>query len=259
MDDISSTNQVIISTHSPLLVNRGEITRNLIVNKSNATSAKNIAEIRDILGVKIADNLRSANLIILTEGEDDSILLKSWISQLSNSVKSAIDNGDISFDNLAGANNLAYKVSLWKSLLCDVRAFLDNDDTGNTGFAEASSKGLITLHDVTFSTVTNYKESEIEDLVDLDTYKNEIMIKYGVNLEKSPEFRNSKRKWSLRMQEAFKKGGKIWNDNIKAEAKRVVTQNASSVGLSSLNKHHRKPVKLFVVSLEEYFASKANQ
>lgn len=258
LDDISAKNQVIISTHSPLLVNRGEITRNLIVNKSNATSAKSIADIRDILGVKIADNLHSANLIILTEGEDDSILLKSWISQLSNSVKSAIDNGDISFDNLAGGNNLAYKVSLWKGLLCDVRAFLDNDDTGNNGFAEASSKGLITLHDVTFSTVTNYKESEIEDLVDVDTYKSEIMSKYGVNLEKSPEFRNSKRKWSFRMREAFKKSGKIWNDGIKAEVKRIVTQKASAVGLSSLNKHQRKPVKLLVESLEEYLASKAN-
>jgi putative ATP-dependent endonuclease of OLD family len=251
IEDISSKNQVIISTHSPLLVNRSEIARNLIVDKSRAAPAKSIAEIRDILGVKIADNLRSANLIILTEGEEDSVLLKSWLIHLSEKIKNAINNGDISFDNLGGGNNLSYKVSLWKNLLCDIHAFLDNDDTGKKGYAEAESKGLISLKDATFTTISNYKESEIEDLVSPDTYRKEVSQRYGVNLDTS-EFKNSKRKWSLRMQDTFKKNGKIWDDNIKSDVKKLVAKQASLAGMKSINQHNLKPIRSMVESLETY-------
>ena len=130
LKEISSKNQVIISTHSPLLVNRTDVSRNILVNKSKAIAGKNISEIRDMLGVKIADNLQSANLIVLVEGENDSKILSTILKKLSPKIKKALEQGIISFDSLEGGNNLAYKISMWKNLLCDVYVFLDHDQTG---------------------------------------------------------------------------------------------------------------------------------
>lgn len=43
LEEISTKNQVIISTHSPLLVNRNDMSRNIIVDQSKALPATNIA------------------------------------------------------------------------------------------------------------------------------------------------------------------------------------------------------------------------
>ena len=69
--EIAKRNQVIITTHNPLLVNRSNIGSNILVQKSRAKAARHISEIRDALGVRASDNLRHAELILLVEGEEE--------------------------------------------------------------------------------------------------------------------------------------------------------------------------------------------
>jgi len=252
LDDISKQYQVIISTHSPLLVNRSDVSRNLIVNKSQVTAAHDISNIRDILGVKIADNLRTANMLILVEGEEDRQVIKKCLEELSPNIKKALEQGIFSFDVLGGGSNLSHKTSMWQNSLCDVCAFLDNDAESQKAFDIAQKNSLLDSKEVFFALVNGYKESELEDMIDLSSYQNKILDKYGVDLSKTREFRNNKQKWSVRVKKAFQGNSKRWNNKTELDIKHMVALTIIDLGIKSLNKHHKKPIIHLQKFLEEY-------
>ena len=76
---LSKDSQVILTSHSPLFVNPGNIASTIVVQGNRAAPAKNIAEVRAVLGVRLSDNLESARLVAITEGSDDGIVLKAII------------------------------------------------------------------------------------------------------------------------------------------------------------------------------------
>ena len=57
---ISENSQVILTTHNPLFVQQNQMNSNILVDGGTARAAKNIGEIRKILGVLPSDNLMSA-------------------------------------------------------------------------------------------------------------------------------------------------------------------------------------------------------
>ena len=252
LKEISNKNQVIISTHSPLLINRSDIQRNLLVNQSQAIAAKNIAQIREILGVKIPDNLSSANLMILVEGEEDSKILKKCLIEISHKLKRAFEDGIIAFDILNGSANLSYKATQWKNSLCDVHAFLDNDDAGRSAFDTAEQRKSLTPKEVTFANMNGFGNSEIEDLVIPDTYNEIIKQNYRVDLLAHSEFRSNRKKWSDRVKSAFLDNSKRWNDKTEKNVKEMVADRVSETGLKSLHAMHQKPIRTLANALEEY-------
>ena len=252
LKDISSKNQVIISTHSPLLTNRSIISKNLLVDKSQVNTAESIEEIRDILGVKIADNLKSANLVILVEGDNDKQILRRFLEEKSTLISKYLENGTVIFDVLDGASRLTQKISMWQSTLCDTYAFLDHDKDGQKSFDIAEKNNLIGTKNSTFCIMNGFKESEIEDLISLDYYNDAIDKKYGVDLSKSKEFRNNKNKWSIRVRKSFLSNSKRWNEKIESDLKNIVCDNVLGAGFSSINKRHQKPIKSMISNIESY-------
>ena len=256
LEDISTRNQVIISTHSPLLAHRTDLTRNLVVDQSQATAARSISEIRDVLGVRIADNLTSASLVILTEGNDDAQKLKKWASELSPAFKDAVSDGVIIFNALEGSSNLAYKSYTWKNMLCDVYAFLDDDKAGQKAFEDADKRESISIENVTFSHLNSYQESELEDLI-LPSFYSKHILKMGVDISKTKIFKNSKNKWSIRMKNTFKDQGKPWNNSIEATVKNIVTDVVKEHGIKCVHKKNQKPLRKFVKDIEEYIKKRS--
>ncbi|ODS39425.1 hypothetical protein BEH94_09085 [Candidatus Altiarchaeales archaeon WOR_SM1_SCG] len=256
LEEISKENQIIITTHSPLLVNRSKVKSNLLVSKSKAQIANNISEIRNLLGVNISDNLLNSDLVILLEGKDDIIIMKKWLSERSTKIRQLIEDNQIVFDHLSGASNLSYKLSKWKGLLCDVFSFLDNDDAGHNSFNEANKKGLIDEKDVFFCNVNNMTESEMEDFITLDTYKKEIVDKYGVNLQGNV-FRNNKKKWSDRVKDTFKSQGKRWSEEKEAEIKLFVAEMVSKKS-NTLKEPCSSCIDALISTIEQYFENKNN-
>jgi predicted ATP-dependent endonuclease of OLD family len=251
LEEISEKNQVIVTTHSPLLINRANIKKNLLVNQSRATAAKNIAEIREILGVKISDNLACASLIILVEGEEDIKIIKTWLSYLSTTIKNAFKEGKIEFDSLKGSSNLDYKISLWKNLLCDVFVFLDGDKAGENAFIKAQNKRKITEKEICFVKIRGFKESEIEDLIEINCYKEKIREVYGVSLEGNI-FRNNRKKWSDRVKDTFIEKGKPWFEGKEAEIKKLVSQEVEKCGLNSLKKSSLPCIQTSIDYIEDF-------
>ena len=254
--EISNNSQVIISTHSPLLIDRSDISRNILVDKSKARTAMNIKDIRTILGVRIADNLLSAQMIILVEGEEDKNTLEIILKQKSSKIRTAMSEGIIIFDILRGVSNLSYKATIWISQLCNVYAFLDYDDAGIRSFAEASKKNLITTKNIVYAHAKGFQESELEDLFNPHIYNKFIFEKYGIDLMKSNQFRNNKKKWSQRVKESFEAKSKPWNNKIKDEIKKDIAEKIQELGFKALHIKQRNPIQTMISDLEVFLKQK---
>lgn len=250
LHEIAQTHQVFISTHSQALIDRQTVSNNIIVQKRTATPANDFADVRSSLGLELSDNLASAYLVLLTEGQEDQILLKAWLSALSTYVGDAIKNGQLAFDNLAGATNLSYKASFYRNNACNVHAFLDNDDDGRRATNRAIEKDIINPADYNLCVCKGMPDSEIEDLIDVDIYKKAINEKFAVLLQ-GADFQNSTKKWSDRVRTCFLNQGKQWSDTIENEVKYFVCTLATQQQMISLNAHKRGSIEALTQTLEQ--------
>lgn len=240
ISELEQKYQVVITTHSPLFVDRMNIRSNILVNNNRAIPAKSIDQIRSILGVRASDNLRHAELVVVVEGDEDKIAIRALMREHSPQLGNAIDSGKLAFETLAGGSNLSYVVGLLRdALLCSFHCFLDNDDCGRDSYAKARTEGLVEVADVNFASVPGMNDSEIEDIYDLTFYKDLIWNKYKVSLDMNAKFKTNKKKWSDRVGEVFKASGKSWDDSVKAEVKAQLAELVASNPKFALNEHKR--------------------
>jgi len=125
--DIARKHQVIMTTHCPLFVDRTSIKSNIIVFNRKAAPARDIRQIRDVLGVRASDNLQHAELVLLVEGEDDRKAIRTLLQDQSRILASALTQGALGIESLLGGSNLSYKLSQVREALCQSHCFLDND------------------------------------------------------------------------------------------------------------------------------------
>jgi energy-coupling factor transporter ATP-binding protein EcfA2 len=245
---ISQTSQVIVTTHNPLFVDRENIKSNVIVTNGGATPAKNIAAIRDILGIKASDNLTHANYALVVEGEEDAIALRALLPVLSEKISKALRNNMLIVEPIGGAGNLSYKLSLLRNSLCAVHTLLDGDQAGRNAYAKAESDSLISVADCTFINCNGMTEAEFEDCLDLNVYREVILNEQGVDLT-STKFRG-KDKWSDRLRTTFLDQGKPFNDAILMKAKYLVATATVKNPREALNEHKRNSINALVSALE---------
>lgn len=248
ISSLAEDNQVILSTHNPLFVDRKNVKTNVIIDKGAASTAKNIKQIRDLLGIKASDNLTNANYVLVVEGEDDVISLKPILRLLSSKIKQMIDNHLLIIEPIGGAGNLPYKLSLLKNSLCVYRTFLDNDDAGRKAYSAAEAEGLIDIKSNTFTTCNGSPNSEFEDCLALACYKEKIYEEYGVDLG-CKDFKGNG-KWSDRLRQSFLSQGKQWNDGIESRVKYTVANCVKNKPDEALNLHKRNSIDALVKNLE---------
>lgn len=246
--EIANLTQVIITTHCPTFVDRVDIKSNIIVSENKAVPAKSIKAIREILGVKAADNLQHAELVLVVEGENDRIALSALLAQASAKLKSAIVEGTLALDTLAGGSNLSYKLTQLRDALCNHYVFLDDDDAGRESFEHAKRESLLTQASASFAVCLGMIEAEIEDMYEPAIYADMIKHGYGVTLE-TPKF-SSNKKWSTRMSEVFRQQGKQWTDPVKAEVKAKIADLIAATPTAALNQHKRTAFDSLVTSIE---------
>jgi putative ATP-dependent endonuclease of the OLD family len=220
IDELAQKYQVVITTHSPLFVDRLNVRSNIIVNENRAVPAKSIDEIRSILGVRASDNLQHAELVLVVEGDEDVTAIRALMKDYSPKLANAVESGKLAFETLAGGSNLSYVIGLLRdALLCSFHCFLDNDDCGRDSYQRAKLEGLVEVADVNFSTVPGMDDSEIEDLYDLSFYKELIQNQFNVSLDNNAKFRTNKKKWSDRVRDVFKASGKAWDPSVEMTVK----------------------------------------
>lgn len=216
---LSEKSQVIVSTHNPQFVNRNDIDSNIIVNGGNAKKASNIREIREILGVKLSDNLYGAKIILFVEGITDRDILIPLFEKKSRKLKRALSDKELVIQPISGTDHIELHLSMAKSMVSDFFVFLDNDEAGRNAVKRCQSKKLLDIKDymlAIYDDMTN--ESEIEDMLNVNLYERTIYEKYGVNINIG-EFKAKNKKWSDRIRIAFEKSGKMIGENTLEEIK----------------------------------------
>lgn len=250
---LSESNQVIITTHNPLFVDRQDIRSNIIISKGKAIPAKNVNSIRELLGIKASDNLTHANFALVVEGAEDVVSLKAMLPHLSPKIGKLLKDNALVIEPIGGAGNLSYKLSLLKTSLCETHSLLDNDDSGRTAYEKAESESLINIESCTMINCSGMNDSEFEDCIDLSVYKEVILTKYGVDLS-TRSFRTNK-KWSDRIKATFTEQGKPWSNQLLSQVKNDVAQAVVAKPKNSLNSHKRNSIDALVTALERKIKS----
>jgi putative ATP-dependent endonuclease of the OLD family len=254
--DISSKNQVVLTTHSPVFVNRGELPANILVVDNQASPASSASELRDALGVRASDNLRNAEVMLIVEGENDRTAMSAVLSRASSGLKAAIAHGTLAIDTMIGGSNFSYKLVLLRDSMCLVHGLLDNDETGRAALERAEAEGLLTRADCSFTICPGMSNSEIEDLYDVEVYSDYVWRTAGVKLN-VPKFRHSRSKWSDRMKETFSSQGQVWDERfekkLKAGVAELIAQNSAAAVKASCN----AVVQSLVAALEAKLSARA--
>ena len=250
LHEISEHHQVVLTTHSPILVNRQNPKSNILVRNGNAECAKNLELIRESLGIQLSDNLVSAKLTLLVEGITDREVLKVWLPSLSKLIDTAFKRGDLTIQSLNGASKLGYKLGIFQSLICNTHVYIDNDVPGRTAITGAKAKLLLSDKEYNLSGVAKMKNSEFEDLIAPNSYLPRLNAEFGINLLEN-DFKNVGLKWTEKMEMLFPAKTKIWDDATEKQVKILVAEEACKVGIESLAPNGKDGLDLLVSALEQ--------
>jgi hypothetical protein len=248
LEAIAVTQQVVLTTHSPILVNRLDIANNVIVRSSRAVAAKSVKEIREALGVRAPDNLASADVVLIVEGESDRVAIRALLVEASSSLASALADGRLAMDTLSGGSNLVYKLSQLRDSLCLPHAFLDHDESGRNAAARAAEEGLLRAADQTFAMAPGMQDSELEDLYEVRVYEDMLAERYNVSLQ-SARFRTNQ-KWSIRIRGVFQAAGQPFTDPVEREVKMRVADAVAAQPADALQPQKRSSFDALVPVLE---------
>ena len=228
LSDIASRNQLIITTHSPLLVETTDPHKNIIVKENIAVEASKIAEIRNVLGVIPADNLSSAELVLIVEGAADENILPHLLGLQSQILKEALDQGRLVVSSCGGTHNMDNYVRFIRHQLCSIHVFVDDDESGRQTISNMKNSRNIEDSEYTILRMSGVSNSEIENMVDPDVYADAIEQKYGIPKDAIVQIKDSKAEWKQFMRDLFKEQGKEWNEDIVDDLKTIVSQLVKS-------------------------------
>lgn len=254
IEQLSLQNQIALTSHSPLFVNSNNLRNTVIVKGSQARCATHVSEIREALGVRFSDNLENARLVLLVEGSDDIIALRSIIPYFSTLLLDAVKDGRLVFDDLGGASALAQKASFYSASACLTQSFLDNDHSGQLAVEKALASKSVKISDVNLCIVPHLDESELEDLYDKSVYRQAFQEKFGVDPKAKPKGKQ-REKWSSFTERQFREAGKPWNPSIKQDVKNWLAKFASDNAAHIIKAELSAPLQSFVQTAEAKLAN----
>jgi predicted ATP-dependent endonuclease of OLD family len=233
---LSETNQVVISTHNPIFVNRNNTSSNIIVDRNEAKPANRIDEVRKMLGVMMSDNLVYSDYVVVVEGLTDKNVLTKVMAD-DPILGPMLKSNQITIRAIAGVHNLKPELYNLDRYMCRYMVILDNDEAGKKAAKEAKDQLGISNHHFRYFLVEKMKESELEDTIDVDSYSNVFLDEFGIDVTKNP-FKNKSRKWSTRIEDVAALSGRILDgkdiDNMKTRLSGLVSEGKVSFSKTGL-------------------------
>ena len=245
---LSIDSQVIVATHNPIFVDRNHIKNNVLVSSGSARPAKNIAQIREILGVKVSDNLSSANHVLVVEGITDATAITPILHANSDKISKALKANHLVIEPMNGCSKLSYKLQQLKLLLCVTHTLLDGDEAGKNAYKFANQESLLSQIDSTLILCKGHTESELEDCLQPSVYKDIVLNEFGVDLECN-QFKGN-RKFSHRLEAAFHAQGKLLEAKDLEKIKLLIAEAVTRKPNAALDPQKRAPLDSLIVSLE---------
>mgnify|MGYP001260794751 CR=1 FL=1 len=229
--NLSSSSQVIVSSHSPLMVRWGGDTSAIIVGGSKAAVAKKISEIRECLGVLVSDNLSSVEFALIVEGECDKRIVEKIIdARGSSNLRALFADSRFKIQAIGGAGKLSYSINNFENNILGFHVFFDNDQAARAEIDNSLQKKILKDSEYNLCACAGMAESEIEDVISPTVYREYLRETYGVDTEHESFAGNHK--WSVRMKKCFGAHGKLWSDDVEKALKQNITEifNKADVG-----------------------------
>lgn len=255
--DLAKSYQVIVTTHSPILIERDKISANIVVEQegggafaSTIKPAKNLGDIRRSLGIQPSENMTSAEVVVVVEGATEERTLMRLVARVQPDLAAPLTNGRI---RALSANSASHVPTLVRALARDAAScivLLDADEQGLRVAEELRQSGLIDVADVfTVATRDGCLETEYEDQFEPAIYLPRVCEAAGIAVTDvqfqqfrvgSGNQRTRMAKWSRVMERIVAMQGQNWDavaDNAKtafADALIEATEGLPTASLSWL-------------------------
>lgn len=252
IQELSSEHQIVLTTHCPLFVDRVNISTNVIVTGNRAETARSVAQIRELLGVRASDNLRHASLVLVVEGDADRIALQALLEISSPVLKESLRQHTLVVESMSGTSRLQSTLGALSNALCRYHVLLDNDVPGRTASRAAQDDGLLQPIDVQFVSCPGMANSELEDLIDPSMYRDLVRDKFGISLSVR-QFRTSKR-WSDRVRAAALAQGRDLSPSLERRLKTEIAKLVQDAPDRALIEAKRAAFDALVEALETKLA-----
>lgn len=239
--NLAENNQVLISTHNPIFVNRNNISSNIIVDSGQTHKADRIDAIRETLGVISSDNLIYSDYVVVVEGPTDRDFLVKLFSE-DETLKKYMNNNILTIRSVGGTNNIKSEVYSLQRYCCNYIIILDYDDAGKNIANTIKTKLSVPNDKIRYFIKNNKRETELEDLYKPDTYKDYLLSK-NIDIT-NDKFKDKTKKWSNRIS------------YIVAELGIDFTEEAESQYKEEIVSLIKKPVKNYLTD-EGYKLSQA--
>lgn len=229
LQTFADEDQVIITTHSPILVNLEDESANILVEDNVAEPARSLVRVRDSLGVKVSDNMSSATLVVIVEGKHDAAILSVIMSQRSPIIRKAIAQGALRFANSNGSSNILYQCRLQRESVTRLHVICDSDGAGKGVWDKLSKSEEMDPRDITLICKGNMHGSEVEDLFNEETFRDLILEEFDVDIH-SVQGVGKRNDFSTRMARYFTQSGRPWDEKVERRLKEAVANFVRSAG-----------------------------
>lgn len=192
LEELSESNQIVFSTHSPFMVDRNKLDRVRIVSRTEEkgtlieekyykSNFDALQPIRAAIGMTIGDSLLFHEKNLLVEGISDEIILRAMSEVCRRKDKDHIDTSGISILPVLGADKMSYYATIFAKENLRFVALLDFDPQGKRALKDLTKrfniddKGILSLDELT----GKGGFLEIEDLIDIDFYMKGVNLAYA--------------------------------------------------------------------------------
>ena len=243
--------QVFISTHSPILIDTEMISNNVIVgNNHRVSSCESIPQIRNVLGVRLNDNL-AATKVVLTEGESDKRYFETLCRRESEYLENALNKGFLKFESADSASKMDYQIRMYNSIAVSTLVILDSDDSGLSAYEKLTNAKTKLRNEVCLIKSAGMVKCELEDVVDQNAYSKLLKDKYQIFIENS-DFKKRKKPWSDRLHIAASKSPGFLDDSVEAEIKKDIATIVEEEGMDAIAPYDREYVNNIIKAIESF-------
>lgn len=221
---IADEQQVIVTTHSQALVNRSEISHNVVVRDRTATPASALNDLREALGVQLADALAANEVTVIVEGFLDDLVMPRLLASLYPKTKKWFDDGKVVFEAAGSGSKIYGRALAARSILTEPVVLLDGDDAGMDDVTKLLDDGIMASSEVIQIQRPSCAASELEDIFVQSAYIDAVQKAIGGPLSDKNKKRldlGRDKAWSERLEDILIKGGEPKPKTTVRQAKHV--------------------------------------
>ena len=254
LHELAQKQQVIVATHSPILVGQTQSHKNILIQNGKADTDPTLEKIRRCLGIELSDTLASAPICILVEGPTDLRVYKKLLCDSSLKIRHAFEQSLITMRATGGTKHLKVNIDIQRQFLTKILILLDGDQS-----ARDISQNLITSGTINGTEIRvipaqkrpTSAEVELEDIFKPDLITSALNDEFGSSFSVD-DFKTVSDKWSVNFYNTAVSLGLCGKrEELLNTAKMSISQAIEREGLPALREEYKKYISGISSLLEQ--------